>query len=42
MFINIIQKHKINMNIIYNYIIVKNIQGFIYTEVIIQYWLPAR
>ncbi len=31
MFINIIQKPKINMNIIYNYIIVKNIQGFIFT-----------
>ncbi len=31
MFINIKQKHKININIIYNYITVKNIQGFIYT-----------
>ncbi len=30
---NIIQKYKINMNIIYNYIIVKNIQGFMYTMV---------
>ncbi len=31
MFINIIQNHKINIHIIYNYIIVKNIQGFIHT-----------